>query len=278
MKKSLKIFLALFFILVICSNVIAESTIIDTREEDKILSNPVKNALLKSMKDVKATDIITFGHYEQDNDLLNGKEDVEWIVLTNNYENREAILISKHILDCLRFNGFHVYATWETSSLRAYMNTTMLNDMFTENEIKCLKKTTLINSPNLFNGTFSGNNTEDYLFIPGIDEMYVFFSNDYFYNDAKVTELLRPNELRIAYATKYAVARGVRVLEKGAKFKGAGNYFLRTTGLLGHRIWFDETYGDFFQSYVSELGEIKPDGTGINSSDDGIRVMVILNY
>ena len=62
------------------------------------------------------------------------------------------------------------------------------------------------------------------------------------------------------------------------KYPGTGNYFLRTSGLPGRRIWFGDVYADYFQAFVSENGEIKPDGTGINSIDDGIRPMVQISY
>ncbi len=46
---------------------------------------------------VEVGDVIYFGSYEQDNNLSNGKEEIEWIVLAK--ENRKALLISKYALD-----------------------------------------------------------------------------------------------------------------------------------------------------------------------------------
>lgn len=158
------------------------------------------------------------------------------------------------------------------------MNTAMLSEMFNNSELACILPTFLLNSPNIFNGAYSGQPTYDYLFIPGIDEMIAFYSNDNFINEARLNELKRPSKKRISYATNYAVSRGVRVIGSGKENSGAGNYFLRTTGLPGRRRWFGEVYADYFQAYVSENGSVVPEGTGINSIDDGIRPMVQISY
>ena len=50
----------------------------------------------------KQGDIIVLGHYKQDNDLSNGKEPIEWIVLSN--EEEKILLLSKYGLDCLPYN------------------------------------------------------------------------------------------------------------------------------------------------------------------------------
>lgn len=47
--------------------------------------------------EVAVNDHVFFGHYEQDNDLTNGAEAIEWRVLK--VENGEALLISQYALD-----------------------------------------------------------------------------------------------------------------------------------------------------------------------------------
>ncbi len=59
-----------------------------------------KNSQNKNIYDfskVKSGDVITFGSYEQDNDLENGAEPIEWIVLSTN--KGKALLLSKYIID-----------------------------------------------------------------------------------------------------------------------------------------------------------------------------------
>lgn len=223
-------------------------------------------------------DSIFFGKYEQNAIIHDGKELVEWIILKKDVNNNSAILISKYILDCYPFNGFSENVTWETSSLRNHMNTAMLTEMFNDSELSCILPTFLLNSPNVFNGAYSGEPTYDYLFIPGIDEMIAFFSNDNFVNEARLNELKRPSKKRMCYATAYAITKGVRVMGEDKENPGTGNYFLRTTGLPGRRRWFDNVYANYFQAFVSENGSVVPEGTGINSIDDGIRPMVQVQY
>lgn len=237
-----------------------------------------KTYLREQLSNSNIGDIVIFGKYEQNGILHDGKEPIEWIVLQKDKNNDSAILISKYILDCYPFNGFNENVTWETCSLRKHMNTTMLIDMFNEAQLTCVLPTFLINSKNIFNGAYSGEATYDYLFIPGIDEMLAFLSNDNFVGEAKINELVRPNTKRMCYATAYAKYKGVRVMGDDAKYPGTGNYFLRTSGLPGRRIWYGNVYADYFQSFVSEYGEIKPNGTGITSVDDGIRPMVQISY
>lgn len=237
-----------------------------------------KQFLKEQINNKNIGDSIFFGKYEQNGIIHDGKEFVEWIILKKDLDDNSAILISKFILDCFPFNGFSENVTWETSSLRNHMNTVMLTDMFNNSELACILPTFLLNSPNIFNGAYSGQPTYDYLFIPGIDEMIAFYSNDNFINEARLNELKRPSKNRVCYATNYAVSQGVRVIGKGKENSGAGNYFLRTTGLPGRRRWFGEVYADYFQAYVSENGAVVPEGTGINSIDDGIRPMVQISY
>ena len=63
-------------------------------------------------------DTVVFGHYEQDNDLSNGKEPIEWIVVTR-YGNR-YLLISKKVLN---------YQVSSSRSSQNYHDTPLYNYM-----------------------------------------------------------------------------------------------------------------------------------------------------
>lgn len=270
-KSTILVFILLIFHF---SNIIFSAEII----QDNYEVFAQKQFLKEQMANKNIGDSIFFGKYEQNGIIHDGKEYVEWIILKidDNYDS--AILISKFILDCYPFNGFSENVTWENSSLRNHMNSAMLSEMFNESELACILPTFLLNSPNIFNGAYSGGPTYDYIFIPGIDEMIAFFSNDNFINEARLNELKRPSKKRMCYATNYAISKGVRVVGENKENSGAGNYFLRTTGLPGRRRWFGNVYANYFQAFVSENGSIVPEGTGINSVDDGIRPMVQISY
>lgn len=50
----------------------------------------------------KVGDVVLFGQYEQDGNVENGKENIEWIVLSN--ENGNIYMLSKYVLDVQEFN------------------------------------------------------------------------------------------------------------------------------------------------------------------------------
>lgn len=77
-------------------------------------------------------DYVTFGLYEQDNVLDNGKEPIEWRVLKA--ENGELLLISKYALDTLPYNEERAYAKWETCTLRAWLHDEFYNAAFSDEE------------------------------------------------------------------------------------------------------------------------------------------------
>ncbi len=68
------------------------------REREKL----ERKAGLQPYKNVKVGDIITFGHYEQDNDLSNGKEPISWRVLAKD-DSGNYLIASEKVLDCQLF-------------------------------------------------------------------------------------------------------------------------------------------------------------------------------
>lgn len=75
---------------------------------------------------------VTFGAYEQDNDTSNGKEPIEWRIL--NIQSDGVTLISEYALDCQPYNTTDENTTWESCSLRAWLNGTFINEAFTAEE------------------------------------------------------------------------------------------------------------------------------------------------
>ena len=81
-------------------------------------------------------DIVTFGSYEQDKNLNNGSEDIEWLVLGITKDGKSMLLISRYCLDWVQFNDEKVGVTWEDSYVREWLNDTFLNEAFTRTEQK----------------------------------------------------------------------------------------------------------------------------------------------
>ena len=76
-------------------------------------------------------DEFTLGTYEQDNNLDNGAEDIEWIVLEKTGDN-EYLCISKYVLDAQFFgkDNLEIRNRWSTSYLREWLNNSFYNTAF----------------------------------------------------------------------------------------------------------------------------------------------------
>ena len=122
---------------------------------------------------------VFFGHYEQDDDSENGKEEIEWIVL--DVQGNNALLISKYILFTLPFHSVEKAGiTWEECDLRGWLNTRFLEDAFSVEEQAGIQLTVVQNDK--YEGHYGcnkGNNTQDKVFLLSYDEAKRFFaSND----------------------------------------------------------------------------------------------------
>ena len=86
----------------------------------------------KTASSIEIGDTIKFGSYEQDNDLSNGKEPIEWIVLDN--QDGRVLVTSRHCLDYVPYNTEDIEVTWESSSLRDWLNGEFLDEAFSPDE------------------------------------------------------------------------------------------------------------------------------------------------
>ena len=132
------------------------------------------NALLaKDDKMIEATvearfavgNYVTFGSYPQ---TLDGDDmtEIEWLVLAR--EGKKALLISRYGLDAQEYHSEDTAITWQTCSLRTWLNSTFLNKAFTATEQSAILMTTVDNSKAQgYSGysTDGGNNTEDKVFL-----------------------------------------------------------------------------------------------------------------
>ena len=75
---------------------------------------------------------VTFGSYAQDNDRSNGTEPIEWIVL--DVQEGKALLLSKYGLSAAGYHDTWDDCTWETCSLRTWLNDRFLNWAFSLEE------------------------------------------------------------------------------------------------------------------------------------------------
>ena len=154
---------------------------------------------MSAMRSAKRGDIILFGNYEQDNDTSNGKEPIEWIVLSNS--GSELFVLSKYGLSNKMYNTDWVFVTWEECTLRKWLNEVFYNVAFSETDKKLIKKTKVKNTDNPEYGTSGGNDTKDRVFLLSLEDMVntrYGFSSDYYEDDIA----------RCCAATAFAIAHG----------------------------------------------------------------------
>ncbi len=123
---------------------------LEQKEEMSVAADPVTEgeALpeVRQMLSLKVGDIFTFGHYEQDNDLFQSDEPVDWLVLEVDEENHKALLISRYGLDAKLYNATETNVTWETCTLRSWLNREFLNEAFSAEEQQAILTTAVDNS------------------------------------------------------------------------------------------------------------------------------------
>ena len=161
---------------------------------------------------IEVGDTYMFGSYEQDNDLSNGTEEIEWIVL----EKKESslMLISKYGLDSQEYTETAVNMTWETCSLRGWLNKEFLNAAFSADEQKRILVSDVTADKSTEEFAYQGNSTKDKVYLMSFSE----------YHEYPLPPKCVP--------TAYAIAQGAAEL-KADKADDGENYciwMLRTMG------------------------------------------------
>ena len=188
--------------------------------------------------------IVTFGHYDQDNNRSNGAEPIEWIVLKNDGDT--IMLISKYGLDMKLYNTKDEEVTWETCTLRKWLNGEFLNTAFSAEEQTRLQTVKVKAEDNPEYGTDAGNNTQDKVFLLSIDE-----ANRYFRSDAD----------RVCMSTQTAESNGPYTNDNS----GACWWWLRSPGNNTNRA-----------AYVIYDGFVRSRGSLVSPGRGGVRPVVVL--
>lgn len=179
-------------------------------------------------------DTVFFGEYEQDKDISNGKEDIAWLVLAK--ENNKIFVISEKALDCQPYNiEQHANVTWETCTLRKWLNTDFINSAFSSDEKAKISTVTVSADKNPKYGTDPGNATQDQVFLLSITEANKYFDYD---------------NIRTCRLTDYAAAK-------------------TSTGWY----WWLRSPGDYHDlaAYVNFDGSVSNDGYIVSNSSVAVR-------
>lgn len=184
-------------------------------------------------------DTVLFGEYEQDNNTSNGKEDVEWLVLE--VKDGKALVVSKYALDCKQYNTRNTDVTWETCTLRKWLNNDFINAAFSSYE-KAMIPTVTVSADK--NSTNPGNATQDQVFLLSITE-----ANKYFGSDSA----------RQCKPTDYAFANGAYV----NSVNGNCGWWLRSPGVT--------QYSAHSAAYVHNSGGVYESGSDVDIGTSAVR-------
>jgi len=193
----------------------------------------------------KKGNIVKFGHYEQDNNLDNGSEEIEWIVL--DVQEGKSLLLSKYGLDAKPYNTSLSNVTWETCTLRSWLNNDFLKMAFTAKEQSSILITMVDNSER-YSGHRSdgGNNTQDQIFLLSSREAFDLY--------------FESNDARMCAPTDYAKSQGTYTFN-GYKVNGqsAGWWWVRSPGYFQYYAAFVNNEGSFRSHSVrSDSGCVRP--------------------
>lgn len=134
-------------------------------------------------------DTISFGRYEQDNNLENGAEPIQWQILEK--DGSKLYVISLYGLDCQRYHDKWEIVTWETCKLRQWLNQSFYLDAFNPME-QTMIVTSDVYSESPAN-TYTSRMVQDKVFLLDYEGSYKYFKSE---------------KARTCYATDYAVANG----------------------------------------------------------------------
>ena len=230
-------------------------------------------------KGITTWDCIWFGNYWQEDTNGDGKVDkndkktpIKWRVLS--VEGDDAFLMADKNLDCQRYNDTDTDVTWETCTMRSWLNgygaesnrdgkdysgNNFLNNAFSVEEQSAIKTTNVVNHDNPEYGTEGGNDTTDKVYLLSLDEVenssYGFVSH----NSTSAT--------RVAVNTAYTAGGGEIRSEYMNSAGKAEDWWLRSSG----------SYGSDYASCVRGNGSVHAGGDGVDYDKYGVRPALHLN-
>ncbi len=174
----------------------------------------------ETLRRIAPGDHLLFGRYEQDNDLSNGSEAIEWLVL--NVVDDRALLLSRYGLDVQPYHNQYEKITWEHCSLRQWLNGDFLRRAFTAQEQAAILTTAVDNSEGDWD-TYGENMTMDQIFLLSSAEAHIELGASQ--NDIwNVKSRMSP--------TAYAVKHGAYATDHAQTADGlaSGRWWLRSPG------------------------------------------------
>ena len=203
-------------------------------------------------------------------------EPIKWRVL--NRKGNDALLLADIALDDQKYNTNNTSVTWETSSMRSWLNgygasvnepktdysrKNFINSAFTSTQRNVIKTTNVVNNNNINYGTAGGNNTSDKVFLLSESEVYhTDTAAGYgFVKDREIND-----EARRSRCSTYAYAMGTGRSYEYRKYNGSIWWWLRSPG--------DDSGS---AAVVDYYGWVDRYGDDVYDNRDGVRPALHLN-
>ena len=202
---------------------------------------PVKSTPPAPRLNVQVGGKVQFGQYPQG---ANGEvQPLMWRVLA--VENGRALLITDKLIDYVKYNESYTNVTWETCTLRKWMNSDFISKAFSSSQQAQIASVSNQNPNNPKYGTKGGNATQDRIFALSIDEAEKYFSSD---SDKR------------AYTTDYAHKKGYDDSDR------SDWWWLRSPGIYSNGA-----------AYLLNYGNIDQYGSRVNRTRVSVRPAFWLN-
>lgn len=268
------IIFTIYIVSIICIVFLVRNVIFDVNRKSfgsvKLVTEYDENTTIDDMETV------TFGSYPQSDITGNIKEPIEWIVLDR--QENKCLLLSKYILDCKCYDDRGNKNTWETCSLRNWLNEKFYNIAFNNDEKNKIINSTVINNDNMNYILGSCNYTCDNVFLLSIIDM-----REYFGNGTKIDS--------------YTYQLGKKVTTEGTEYAKSvfniSNYldvyneigidddeYQKYNWAFGNSPFWLRSPGDYsnFATFVNCAGGMDMNGTYVYVSDFGVRPALWVSY
>ena len=207
-------------------------------------------------------------------------EPIKWRVLNRN--GNDALLLADVALDDQKYNINWGDVTWETSSIRSWLNgygasvnqpgtdyskKNFINSAFTSTQKNAIKTTSVVNNNNITYGTAGGNNTSDKVFLLSESEVY---NTDTAAGYGFVKDYNTYDEARRSRCSTYAYAMGTwrnhDTYAEYTKYNGNIWWWLRSPG-----------HYSYYAAQVYNIGWVYRGGDNVDYYDDAVRPALHLN-
>lgn len=217
--------------------------------QDMIMAEDVPDYIKNAKYDENGTACIYGRKYAKVGDSYFSYKPIKWEILVDN--GGSYILMTDMLLDCEKYMEKMEDSSWDVSHLRTWLNTTYSGIAFDSEEHALIQKTLVTRPENYFYSTFNGADSEDYVVVLSCRSLV---NSQYGLRDEE-------QDRRVAYATDYAVAKGLFADEEG---RGK---------------WWTSSNGSNNKSYVfvNYDGVISAGGELATNSKIGVRPVITVN-